>query len=61
MHSSGFKELRFLERIALFDPQGKKHVIKLLDHFEFQGHLCLVLELLRYAARDDFWFHPSFI
>lgn len=34
------------------DPQGKKHVIRLLDHFEYRKHLCLVLELLNINLRD---------
>ncbi|KAJ7522793.1 hypothetical protein O6H91_18G026700 [Diphasiastrum complanatum] len=29
-----------------FDPDDKHHIVRIADHFFFQGHLCIVFELL---------------
>lgn len=29
-----------------YDPNNQKNIVRLLDYFEFQNHLCLVFELL---------------
>lgn len=29
-----------------YDPHDKKNIVRLLDYFQFQNHLCLVFELL---------------
>ena len=35
-----------------YDPDNKRHIVRLLDSFEFQGHLCLVFELLHSSLLD---------
>eukprot|EP01018_Ginkgo_biloba_P007860 Gb_33266 [translate_table: standard] len=29
-----------------FDPEDKHHIVRILDHFVFQGHLCIAFEML---------------
>jgi serine/threonine-protein kinase PRP4 len=31
-----------LKRLGREDPEGKKHICKLLSNFEYKGHLCMV-------------------
>ena len=33
-----------LRKLSATDPEGKRHIIRMLSHFEFRGHLCLVFE-----------------
>lgn len=33
-----------LRKLAATDPEGKRHIIRMLSHFEYRGHLCLVFE-----------------
>jgi len=42
MHTAGKKEIDVLSKLGNEDPEGKKHICKLLSHFEYKGHLCLV-------------------
>ncbi|RUO95327.1 kinase-like domain-containing protein, partial [Jimgerdemannia flammicorona] len=46
-YKAGMKELHILKKLMEADPEGKKHVIRLIRHFEHKGHLCLVFESLR--------------
>ena len=48
MTKLGQKELSLLEELRENDPEDKKHVVKLLNHFKHKGHLCFVFE--RYDA-----------
>ena len=41
------KEVGILNKLQETDPEDKKHVIRLLRHFEFRNHLCLVFESLK--------------
>lgn len=45
-------EIRLLEEMNKADPQDSHHVVRLLRHFEFRNHLCLVFELLSYNLYD---------
>lgn len=45
-YKAGMKELGFLRKLMEADPENKKHVIRLLRHFEYRNHLCLVFESL---------------
>lgn len=49
MYRAGQKELSLLKRLADADPEGRKHVIRYLDHFQHRGHLCIVFESMRYV------------
>ncbi|KAG0046386.1 U4/U6 small nuclear ribonucleoprotein prp4 [Gryganskiella cystojenkinii] len=52
MYKAGKKELDILQRLMDNDPHNRKHVIRLLRHFEHRGHLCLVFESLAMNLRD---------
>ncbi|KAI8591351.1 kinase-like domain-containing protein [Geranomyces variabilis] len=52
MYRAGLKELSILKKLMAADPEGKKHVIKLLRHFEHKNHLCLVFESLSLNLRE---------
>ncbi|CAG8124519.1 unnamed protein product [Penicillium salamii] len=52
MRKEGLKEIEVLELLQKTDPEGKKHIIKLLRHFEHKGHLCLVFENLSMDLRE---------
>lgn len=46
-YRAGIKELSILKKLMVADPDAKKHVIRLIRHFEHKNHLCLVFESLR--------------
>ncbi|KAG0362425.1 U4/U6 small nuclear ribonucleoprotein prp4 [Podila minutissima] len=52
MYKAGKKELDILKRLMVNDPSNRKHVIRLLRHFEHRGHLCLVFESLAMDLRS---------
>ncbi|KAI9007267.1 kinase-like domain-containing protein [Gaertneriomyces semiglobifer] len=52
MYRAGMKELSILKKLQAADPEGKKHVIRLLRHFEHKNHLCLVFESLSMNLRE---------
>ncbi|KAG0293232.1 U4/U6 small nuclear ribonucleoprotein prp4 [Linnemannia gamsii] len=52
MYKAGKKELDILKRLMDNDPLNKKHIIRLLRHFEHRGHLCLVFESLSMNLRE---------
>lgn len=47
MYRAGIKEMGILKRLMAVDPDDKKHLIRLIRHFEHKNHLCLVFESLR--------------
>lgn len=49
MYKAGHKELTILNLLASKDPEDKRHCIRLISHFEFKNHLCLVFEPMRYV------------
>lgn len=44
---AGLKEIKILQKLSQYDPEDKKHVIRLERYFEHKGHLCMVFENLR--------------
>ncbi|ORX53223.1 kinase-like protein [Hesseltinella vesiculosa] len=52
MYKAGQKELTLLNKLMEADPENKKHVIRLMSHFEHRGHLCLVFESLSMNLRS---------
>lgn len=46
------KEKQTVTLLNHVDPGDNKHVIRLLDSFEFQRHLCLVYELMDINLRE---------
>ncbi|ODV92608.1 hypothetical protein CANCADRAFT_20444, partial [Tortispora caseinolytica NRRL Y-17796] len=41
-------EVKILQQIMEWDPADEYHFVRLIDHFYFRGHLCIVTELLGY-------------
>jgi len=52
MYKAGIKEMSILEKLASNDPNDKRHVIRLLGHFEHRNHLCLVFESMSINLRE---------
>ena len=52
MYKAGQKEMDMLQLLNQNDPEDKKHIIRLLRHFDHKGHLCLVFENLSADLRE---------
>lgn len=52
MYKAGIKEISILQKLAEMDPEDKRHVIRLLGHFEHRKHLCMVFESLNMNLRE---------
>jgi len=46
------KEIEILQKLNEADPEDKKHMIRLVRHFEHKGHLCMVFENLSINLRE---------
>eukprot|EP00916_Digyalum_oweni_P013814 GHVL01022624.1.p1 GENE.GHVL01022624.1~~GHVL01022624.1.p1 ORF type:complete len:677 (-),score=100.16 GHVL01022624.1:1373-3403(-) len=51
MKKAAEKEMNILRTLNHADKEDKKHCVRLLRHFEFRGHLCLVFEWLHCNLR----------
>lgn len=47
MFKAGLVELELLRKLQSADPEGEKHIIRLIDSFEHRSHLCMVFESMR--------------
>jgi dual specificity protein kinase YAK1 len=46
-HNQSLMEVAILELLnTQYDPNDEHHILRLLDHFNHRGHLCLVFELM---------------
>lgn len=46
-HQQALTEIKLLKTLnTYYDPEDKMHVLRLLDHFTYENHLCLVFEIL---------------
>jgi serine/threonine protein kinase len=46
-HNQSLMEVAILELLnGRYDPSDEHHILRLLDHFTFRSHLCLVFELM---------------
>ncbi|KAJ1546385.1 U4/U6 small nuclear ribonucleoprotein prp4 [Cladochytrium tenue] len=52
MYRAGQKEISILKKLMAADPDDKKHVVRLIRHFEHRNHLCMVFELLSINLRE---------
>jgi dual specificity tyrosine-phosphorylation-regulated kinase 2/3/4 len=59
IHGQALAEMEFLQSLNAHDTAGRSHIVKILDTFEFRGHVCAVLEplganLYEYSKRANF-------
>ncbi|KAJ3356971.1 U4/U6 small nuclear ribonucleoprotein prp4 [Entophlyctis luteolus] len=52
MYRAGMKEIGILKKLMDLDPDDKKHVIRLIRHFEHKSHLCMVFESMNMNLRE---------
>ncbi|KAK5125803.1 hypothetical protein LTR85_012079 [Meristemomyces frigidus] len=52
MYKAGQREMDFLQILNQNDPEDKKHIIRLLRHFDHKGHMCIVFEALSADLRE---------
>ncbi|KIN01762.1 hypothetical protein OIDMADRAFT_121348 [Oidiodendron maius Zn] len=52
MRKAGLKEIEILQKLNEADPEDKKHMIRLVRHFEHKQHLCMVFENLSINLRE---------
>ncbi|KAF2766479.1 kinase-like protein, partial [Teratosphaeria nubilosa] len=52
MYKAGQKEMDFLAILNQNDVEDKKHIIRLLRHFDHKGHMCIVFEALSADLRE---------
>lgn len=52
MKKAGLKEIEILQKLSAYDPDDKKHMIRLERYFEHKGHLCMVFENLSINLRE---------
>ncbi|EIN07636.1 hypothetical protein PUNSTDRAFT_45173 [Punctularia strigosozonata HHB-11173 SS5] len=45
-HHQAMVEIKILDNLRKWDPEEKHQVIKMTEHFNFRGHLCIAMELL---------------
>ncbi len=53
MFKAGQTETVILRKLSGADPEGKRHVVRLLRTFEYRQHLCLVFENMVRALDSD--------
>lgn len=52
-HSQGLLEIKVARLLnSVHDPNDERHIVRLLDSFEYHGHVCLVFELLSVSLLD---------
>lgn len=49
-HTQGMLEIKIANNN--YDPSNEKHIVRLLESFEYYGHICLVFELLSMSLLD---------
>lgn len=52
MRESGEKERDIVQTLNTADPKDLRNIVRLLDTFEYNGHLCLVYECLELNLRE---------
>ncbi|KAG1170050.1 hypothetical protein G6F36_011981 [Rhizopus arrhizus] len=45
-HAQALTEIKILEQLMQLDPYNKHFIVRMLDHFYFREHLCIVFECL---------------
>jgi serine/threonine-protein kinase PRP4 len=52
MYRAGQKEIKIANSLSADDPHNKKHIVRLFEHFEHKGHLCMVFEPMYMNLRE---------
>lgn len=52
MRESGEKEKEIVNKLNKADSMDKRNIIRLLDTFEYNNHLCLVYECMERNLRE---------
>lgn len=52
MRTSGEKEVKVVNQINKADAKDRKNCIRLLEHFEYNNHLCIVYESMEMNMRE---------
>ena len=52
MASACGREVQFLQKIMQSDPNNKSRCIKMMDHFKYRNHVCIVEELMSLNVRQ---------
>lgn len=45
-HAQAMTELNILNKLVEWDPRDEHHMVRVVDHFQFRGHLCIAFECL---------------
>ena len=45
-------EINVLEKLAKYDPRGKYRCVRMLDWFDYHGHMCIAFEMLGSSVFD---------
>lgn len=45
-------EINVLSKLGKYDPNGKYQCVKMLDYFDFHGHMCIAFEMLGKSVFD---------
>ena len=52
-YNQGLLEIKLIQTLnSTFDPKNEKFIVRLLDSFEYKGHICLAFELLSISLLD---------
>jgi dual specificity protein kinase YAK1 len=51
-YSQGQLEIKIASYLNSKDPEDDRHIVRLQESFEYQGHVCLVFELLSMTLLD---------
>jgi hypothetical protein len=52
-YNQGMLEIKIAKLLnSNYDPNNEKHIVRLLETFEYKGHICLVFELLGMSLLD---------
>lgn len=52
LRKGGYTEIAILQKLNDSDPENRKHLVKFLRQFDYNGHLCMVFENLSMNLRE---------
>ncbi len=52
-HTQGMLEIKIAKLLnTTYDPKDEKHIVRIIEYFEYKNHICLVFELLSMSLLD---------